>query len=178
MNISRLLSTKQRECILKNILFKQGEISVADLSRTLGISKGFVSRFCSILSQEKIIRKSKNKYIVIENLNVRILKILFNLKLFSGFNFGKFQGVTGGGIYGSCAKGENTEDSDIDIWLKIGKRKVEELAKLTGSLKKVSARISPLYLTEEKIEILKKEDQTFYNSILHGSIKLFGGDIV
>jgi predicted HTH domain antitoxin len=43
MNISKLLSSKERESILSVVLFKEGEISVADVSRTLGISKGFVS---------------------------------------------------------------------------------------------------------------------------------------
>ncbi|MFW6129472.1 MAG: nucleotidyltransferase domain-containing protein [Candidatus Aminicenantaceae bacterium] len=178
MNISKLLSTIERENILNDVLFNQGDISVADVSRSLNISKGFVSRFFSILSRERIIKKSRKKYVVIDNLKVRLLRILFNLKLFADFNFGKYPFVTGTGIYGSCAKGENTEESDIDIWVKIDKRDEEELAKLTGSLKRISGRISPLYLTKEKLDVLKKEDPPFYNSIVHGSIKLYGEDLV
>lgn len=178
MNISKLLSTRERENILNEVLFKQGQISVADVSRTLEISKGFVSKFFSFLAGEKIIKKSKKKYVVLDRLKVRSLRILFNLKLFADFNFGKYLFVAGAGIYGSCAKGENTEDSDIDIWVKIDKRDEEELAKLTGSLKRISGRISPLYLTKEKLEVLKKEDLPFFNSIMHGSIKLYGEDVV
>jgi len=49
---------------------------------------------------------------------------------------------------------------------------------VTGSLKKLSGRISPLYLSKEKLEVLKNEDLPFYSSIVHGSIKLYGEDIV
>lgn len=178
MNINKLLSSRERVNILNEVLLKQGEISVADVSRTLEISKGFVSKFFSFLAEEKIIKKSKKKYVVLDSLKARSLRILFNLKLFADFNFRKYSFVMGAGIYGSCAKGENSEDSDIDIWVKIDKRNEEELAKLTGSLKRISGRISPLYLSKEKIEVLQKEDLPFFNSIVHGSIKLYGEDVV
>ena len=178
MKISLLLCTKERERILNDVLFKQGEISVVDVSRRLKVSKGFVSKFFSVLSKERILKKSQNKYVVLANLNVRLLRILFNLKLFSGFNFGIYPFVRGAGIYGSCAKGENTEDSDIDIWIKIDKTDEQELAKLTGSLKKLSGRISPLYLSEEKLRVAREEDPIFYSSIAHGSIRLSGEEIV
>ena len=178
MNISIMLSTRERERVLNEVLLKQDNISVADVSRSLKVSKGFVSKFFSLLSKERILKKSKNKYVVLDSLKVRLLKILFNLQLFADFNFGKYPFVRGAGIYGSCAKGENTEDSDIDIWIKIDKKDEQELAKVTGSLKKLSGRISPLYLSKEKLEVLKNEDLPFYSSIVHGSIKLFGEDIV
>lgn len=178
MNISKLLSSRERESILNDVLFKQDYISVVDVSRSLNVSKGFVSRFFSLLSKEKILKKSKKKYLVLDNLKVRQLRILFNLRLFADFKFGKYPFVIGAGIYGSCAKGENTEDSDIDIWIKIYKKDERGLAKVTGSLKKLSGRISPLYLSKEKLEVLRKQDPPFYSSIVHGSIKLHGEDIV
>lgn len=178
MKINMLLSTRERERILNEVLYKEGEISVADVSRRLKVSKGFVSKFLSLLSKERILKKTKNKYVVLANIKVRLLKILFNLRLFADFNFGKYAIIRGVGIYGSCAKGENSEDSDIDIWIRIDKTDERELAKVTGSLKKLSGRISPIYLSEEKLEVLKKDDLPFYNSIVHGSIKLYGEDIV
>ncbi|UCC40799.1 MAG: nucleotidyltransferase domain-containing protein [Candidatus Aminicenantes bacterium] len=178
MNLSKLLSSRERELILNDVLFKQDYISVAKVSQSLKVSKGFVSRFFSLLAKEKILKKSKKKYFVLDNLKVRLLRILFNLRLFSDFKFGKYPFVRGAGIYGSCAKGENNEDSDIDIWIKIDKKDERELAKVTGSMKKLSARISPLYLSQEKLKVLRKEDPPFYRSIIHGSIKLYGENIV
>ena len=178
MKLSKLLSTEKREQILNEVLFKESEISVVNVSRNLNISKGFVSRYFSLLAEEKIVKKTKNKYKVNDSLDVRLLKILFNLKRFSKFNFKRFPFVSGVGLYGSCAKGENTEDSDIDIWIKIGERDEERLAKLTVRMKKISAKISFLYLTDEKLEVLKKEDPHFYNSLVYGNINIYGENIV
>lgn len=178
MNLSKLLSTKKRELILNEVLFKESEISVVDISRNLNISKGFVSRYLSLLSEQKIVKKVKNKYTVIYNLNVRLLKILFNLKRFSKFNFKRFPFITGVGLYGSCAKGENTEDSDIDIWIKISTRDEEKLAKLTALMKRTSEKTSLLYLTDEKLAVLKKEDPHFYNSLVYGTTIIYGENIV
>lgn len=178
MNVSKLLSTKERELILNDVILTEDEIGVVDVARRLKLSKGFVSKFFSFLSKERVLKKSKNKYVVLSNIKVKLLRILFNLQLFADFNFEKYPVIRGVGVYGSCAKGENTEDSDIDIWIKIDKTDERELAKVTGSLKKISGRISPLYLSDEKIEVLKKEDLPFYDSMVHGSIKLYGEDIV
>jgi predicted nucleotidyltransferase len=123
-------------------------------------------------------KKAKNKHTVTDNLNVRLLKILFNLKRFSKFNFKRLPFVTGVGMYGSCAKGENTEDSDIDIWIRISSRDEEKLATLTALLKKTSEKISLLYLTDEKLSVLKKEDPHFYNSLVHGTLIIHGENIV
>jgi len=65
---------------------------------------------------------------------VRTLRILFNLTQFTDLNFKKHVFIKGAGLYGSCAKGKNTEDSDIDIWIKIETRDEDKLAKLTGAL--------------------------------------------
>jgi predicted nucleotidyltransferase len=178
MKLSKLLSTEKRERILNEVLFKEGEISVVDISRNLNISKGFVSKYFSLLATQKIVKKIKNKYTVVDNLDVRLLKILFNLKRFSKFNFKRYRFVEGVGLYGSCAKGENTEDSDIDIWIKLSARDEDKLAKLTALLKKISEKTSPLYLTDEKLEVLKKEDPHFFNSLVYGSHIIHGENIV
>ena len=49
MNLSKLLSTKEREAVLAKILLKKGKVSVAEVARNLGISKGFVSRYLTML---------------------------------------------------------------------------------------------------------------------------------
>jgi predicted nucleotidyltransferase len=178
MNLSNLLSTKKRERILSEIIFKEEEISVIDIATKLKLSKGFVSKFFALLSKEKAIKRHKNKYFILDNLHVRLLKIIFNLKQFTNFNFKKYSFVLGAGLYGSCVKGENFEDSDIDIWIKVNTSNEKKLAELTGSLKRKFKRISPLYLTKEKIELLKNEDISFYYALALGSLILYGESIV
>jgi predicted nucleotidyltransferase len=178
MNLSTLLSTNKRESILAGILFKESEIGVAEVSRRLKMSKGFVSRFFTLLAKDNILKRKSGKYFISENLNVKIMRIVLSLKRFYYFDFNKYPFVSGAGLYGSSVKGENHEDSDFDIWIKISKRDEEKLARLTAELKNKFGRISPLYLTKEKLEALKKEDLPFYHSLVFGSIKLYGEDIV
>ncbi len=178
MNLSNLLSTEKREKILNEIIFKEDEISVIDVATKLKLSKGFVSKFFTLLSKVKVIKRHKNKYVILDNLHVRLLKIIFNLKQFTNFNFKKYSFVLGVGLYGSCVKGENFEDSDIDIWIKVNTNNEEKLAKLTSDLKRRFERISLLYLTKEKIELLENEDISFYYALALGSITLYGESIV
>ena len=77
-------------------------------------------------------------------------------------------------VAGSCAKGSNTEASDIDVWILVEGASERGLAELTRKLKAMDERIKPLYLTQDRIGALKKEDLTFYYSIYFGSIDIFG----
>lgn len=177
MDIPSLLSTKERVKILNNILYPLQLLSVNRTAQELGISKGLVSKFFHTLYKEKILKKTKNKFIVLDNLLTRSLKILLNLNSFDAFLFKKYPFLKSVGLYGSLARGENTRDSDIDLWLLIEKTKEEYLAGLTKELKKKYPKIKPLYLTEEKLKILKKEDVVFYYSLFFGSITLYGDGI-
>jgi predicted nucleotidyltransferase len=178
MNLSILLSTKEREAILAKILLKKGKVSVAEVARNLGISKGFVSRYLTILKKEKLLKKTNGDYFVDANLDVRLLRIIMSLKHFAQFDFTKYPFVTGVGIYGSCVKGENDEDSDIDLWIKISKRNEFALAELSTALKRKFENVSLLYLTDEKLKILEKEDVPFFHSLVFGSIRIYGEDLV
>lgn len=178
MNLKTCFSTSKRESILADILFKENEITVADVARRLKMSKGFVSRFFALLAKENILKKKSGKYFVSENLNVKLMRIVLSLKRFYYFDFKKYPFVSGAGLYGSSVKGENHEDSDFDTWIIISKRDEEKLARLTAELKNKFGRINPLYLTREKLKALKKEDLPFYHSLVFGSIKLYGEDLV
>jgi len=92
-----------------------------------------------------------------------------DIKIFKKFNF-----VESVGLYGSCAKGENSEDSDVDIWIKIKDVNDEKLATLTSLLNKKIKDIKPLFLTDNKIKKIKKDDEIFYHSLSFGSIIIYG----
>lgn len=178
MNLAELFSSEEREAVLAEILLKKGKISVAEVARNLGISKGFVSRYLAILKKEKILKKTNGDYFVEANLSVRLLRIVLSLKHFAQFDFRKYPFVSGVGIYGSCVKGENDEDSDIDLWIKISKRNELALAELSTALRKKFGNVSPLYLTDEKLKLLEKEDVPFFHSLVFGSLGIFGEDLV
>ena len=88
--------------------------------------------------------------------------------------FKKYHFIKSAGLYGSCAKGENTEDSDMDLWIRVEEVGEEKLAPLTIELNKKIKDMKILFLTDTKVEKIKKEDSLFYNALFFGSIILYG----
>lgn len=177
MNINRLFSTEERVRILESVLYKTSLLKVSDVAKELGLSKGLVSKFFDILTEEGISKKSGNKFVVRESLATRAIKILLNLKGFETSIFKRFEFIRGAGLYGSLVKGENTEGSDIDLWLLIDEAKDEDQARLTNELKRKYGNVRPLYLSKAKINALKNENPVFYYSLVFGSINIFGEGI-
>ncbi len=87
----------------------------------------------------------------------------------------KYPFVESVGLYGSCAKGDNREDSEIDLWVKIKEASEENQAVLISELRKKIKNVKTLLLTEEKLEKIK-EDHVFYNSLFFGSITVYGDE--
>lgn len=177
MNINKIFSTFQRVTILEKIIYSDSLVSVNKTAKDLRLSKGLISKFLNLLVSEKILKKRRAKFIVLDNSFVRAIKILLNINNINPSIFKKYPFIEALGIFGSCTKGTNKEDSDIDLWIKVKKTKEEELSELTNVLKRKSERIKPLFLTKEKIEVLKKEDTVFYHSLVFGSIIIYGEEI-
>lgn len=177
MNIYKILSSKERQGILEDILYKEKALRVNEVASRLNLSKGLVSGFFNLLATEGILRKDGNEFRVQDNLCVSAIKILLN---FTGFNpniFRKYKFVIGAGFFGSFVKGDNTEESDIDLYILIEDTTENNLAKITKELKKENSKINPLYLTQEKINDLNDNDPVFYHSLVFGSIRIYGKGI-
>lgn len=177
MNIQELFSTKERVKLLKFVIYKTKHLNVSKVSSELKLSKGLVSKFFDILVKEKILRRIRNNFLVQDNVNTKAIKLLLNLGSFDTKIFNKYQFVKSAGLYGSFVKGNNTEESDIDLWVLTEKTDEERVAKLTNELKRKYRYIKPLYLTKEKLKTLKKEDCVFYYSLVFGSIIIYGEEI-
>lgn len=177
MNINRIFSTKERIKILEKIIFKKNTIRVIELSKQLKLSKGLVSKYLQILMKEGIVSKIRGQMHVFESPSTKSARIFLTLNSVDWSVFKKFDFVKNAGIYGSSTKGTNNEDSDIDIWIRIGKADQHELAELTGILKKKDSRISVLFLTDEKIKIMKEKDSVFLHSLVFGTITLYGDEL-
>lgn len=177
MRLHELLSTKERLKILANILYKKDEINITEVAKEASVSKGLVSNFFRILTKEKILSRRKRRFRVNDNIKVKALKIFLNLYKIDENLFRKFEFVKGVGLYGSFVKGENSEDSDVDMWILVNKTDEENLAKLSRELKKRYGNVRPLYLTDEKLKALKEKDKVFYYSLIFGSISVYGEKI-
>lgn len=169
-----IFSTKDRINILKNIIYTNNPISVNLIAKNLKISKGLVSKYFAVLLRYGVTKKNNGKYIIVNSHITKAIKILLNVFNIDIKIFKKFDFVESVGLYGSCAKGENSEDSDVDIWIKIKDVNDEKLAALTSLLNKKIKNIKLLFLTDKKIEKIKKEDEIFYHSLAFGSIILYG----
>jgi predicted nucleotidyltransferase len=174
MNIHMLLSTKERVQILRAVLFKKGPVRVSDVSRETGLSKGLSSKVLDILASEGVLRRQARAYTVKDGPTTRGLRILLNLTPLDAGVFRKFPFVKGAGIYGSFARGDNTEESDIDLWVFVDEVGITALAGLTAALRETDDRISPYYLTDAKLERLMRENPPFYHSLYNGSILIWG----
>ena len=169
-----IFSTKERIKILKAVIFSDQPISVNIIATKLKISKGLVSKYLDVLLKKGITKKSNGKYIIVDSSITKAAKILLNIIGVDGGMFKKFDFVEAVGLYGSCANGENTDESDVDLWIKIKNVSDEKAASLTAQMNKKIRNVKPLFLTTKKIETMKKEDELFYHSLSFGSIVLYG----
>lgn len=174
INMKNIFSTNERIKILKAVIFSNKPIGVNTVASKLKVSKGLVSKYLFVLLKEGIVRKSKGKYIIVNSIVTRGIRILINLVNIDIKIFKKFDFVEAAGLYGSCSKGENTEDSDVDIWIKTKEISDEKAAPLTAEMNRKIRNARPLFLTTKKIEKMKKEDLLFYNSLSFGSIIIYG----
>lgn len=169
-----IFSTKERLKILKTVIFSVQPISVNVVAAGLKISKGLVSKYLDVLLREGIAKKSNGKYLIVNSPLTKAAKILLNIMGIDIGIFKKFDFVEAAGLYGSCAKGENTDESDVDLWVKIKDVSDEKAASLTATMNKKIKNIKLLFLTPKKIEKMKKDDALFYHSLSFGSIVLYG----
>ena len=169
-----IFSTEERIEILKATICKTTPISVNSIAAKLKLSKGLVSKYLDVLAKEGVVKKADGKYLVVDSALTKGIKVLLNIEQINLTLFKKFAFVEAVGLYGSCAKGENTEESDIDLWIKVKEVSDQKAASLTAVLRKIIKNVKPLLLTAKKIEKMKKEDELFYHSLAFGSIILYG----
>lgn len=169
-----IFSTKERIKILKAIVFTKESISVNKIANQLKLSKGLVSKYLDLLVKQGIAKRTNGKFLINDSALVKGIRILLNLWNININIFKKYQFVKSVGLYGSCAKGENSDESDVDLWIKIDEIDEEKLASLSSELRKRIKNVKILFLTNEKIEKMKKEDPMFYHSLVFGSITIYG----
>jgi len=173
--MENIFSTSERIRILDAVIYRQGSISVNSIAGELRLSKGLVSKYLDILAKDGILKRAGGKFIVVESAFGKGIKILLNIRKIPVSALKKYRFVKSAGIYGSCAKGENNEESDIDLWIRVDDVSEEKLARFSSDLNKRLEKLKILFLTDKKIEKLKKEDELFYHSLAFGSITIYGG---
>ena len=166
-----------KDSIIEYVLDRPRQrVRVTETARQLHISKGYVSKTIYGMRKEGLV---KGSFVNMADPYVRSLKVSINLHRIktSGVILEiRRLGVSGAGLYGSWANGTNTEDSDIDIWLKtsdkIGALELSRLSKKVGEVLKVRPQI--ITLDSEHIKRLRKNNEVFYFTLALSSIILVG----
>ncbi|MDI3488537.1 MAG: hypothetical protein PWR26_1254 [Methanosarcinales archaeon] len=172
-----LFKSEERLRILYYSLY-QRDFTVTQVSRETGVTKGLVSRYLNKLTEFGLLVKHGRVYRFGDSAMIRVIKLLLNLNKIDEDSL-KRDWIKGFGLFGSWAKGTNTDESDLDVWIKTETYPSEfELGKLQKKLREmVGTEVNLVVLTHQKIKELKEKDRPFYNSIVNDSIVLWGESI-
>lgn len=169
-----LFKTEERVEILRHVMFSSG-YTVSEVSRTIGINKGLVSRYLRYLEKQGLVQRDGRRYSPLDGALPRVVKLLLNLESIdlSSLNLGAAKGL---GLYGSWAKGTNRQDSDLDVWIRAEVQPSEnDLARLQRDLSlQTGSEVDLLVLTPKKLERIKREDPPFYSALITCPVTLKG----
>jgi len=172
-----LFKSTERLKILYYCLYRK-EFTVVQTSRETGVTKGLVSRYLNKLYKFDLLDRKDRTYFLKDSSKLRAIKLLLNLIKIDEHLL-KRDWIEGIGLFGSWAQGKNTNESDVDIWIKAKTYPVElELSKLQEKIKTMTeSEVNLVVLTTKKIKELKEKDKPFYNSLIKDAILLWGESI-
>ncbi len=147
---------------------------VRELSRNLGIGLGSASQSLRGLEEAGLVLKEKKGRLVIYRADMgnpllRQFKLLFTLieldPLISNIKEISSKII----VFGSTASGEDTQESDIDIFIAAeDKKKVSEL--IESFQKRVERKVSPIIMNTFEFRNLATKDKPLYERINMGKI--------
>ena len=165
--------TNPRQILLEFFLENPtGNFYESEARKRAGVSLGAANKYLKKLSRESILLRERKGRMNFYRLNrdlplIKQLKITHSLSLpqISRLrDIGKKLGL-GIYIYGSAARGEDAEDSDLDILL-IGNAKLAEIEKSISEIRKKSKkRIKLSIFTRVEWARMKKADPAFYERV-------------
>lgn len=151
---------------------------VRELASILPVSTGAASGYLRILEESGlVVSERKGRTLLfradIAHPLVREAKILATLIELSPLLSAKKEQVTRMILFGSCATGEDTAESDIDLYIEtLNRSEVSEILNRFGTT--VSRKISPVILSPEEARQLPVRDRPFFERIRTG--KLLAGE--
>ncbi len=162
-----IMNKKSPLTVLNFLIQQKDELHTRDIARKTGLSLGFVSRILNELTKQELIlltRKGRMKFYrsnsahpLIKQLKV-LLTIYFIMPLIKSLGPITRRMI----LFGSCARGENSPDSDIDLFVLTSN--AQEVRKKIFRYQKVM----PIIMTSEEFLNLQNKDISLYEQIMHG----------
>ena len=174
--LSYLFSTPERVKILEQVLFND-DLTNGEIAMRTGVNKGLISVYLRELVNKGLLIKRGSKYRPSDSHVARHVKILMNLIAIRSWNIDTTE-ILSMGIFGSWATGENTSQSDLDLWIMLEKIDNSTIGEILSAISRNSG-IEPdlLVLTPEKWNTIRNNDPPFYTSITRNGIKIHGDDL-
>jgi len=180
--LTKLFTSKARVKLLKVLLFSGKSFHLRELARVAGVSPPYASEELANLAKAGIVTEEKRANLKIYAINDRCpflpeLRTLFLKTDYLGDIVRKE--LTGKAryalIYGSFARGDERETSDIDL-LVISEIKEDDLLRLTRALEKKTNR-EVNYILWNDSAFKEKHNNALLRTILsEGFIMLIGGE--
>ncbi len=147
---------------------------VREISRNLSLSLGSASQSLRTLEEAGLVSKKHRGRLVIyranmQNFLLREFKILFTLLEIDPFILNLKKVSSRIILFGSCAAGEDTIDSDIDIFIESDNKR--EVAMLHDRYQEdIPRKISPVILNSSEFRNLEIKDRPLYERINMGKV--------
>lgn len=176
--IERLFTSKNRVKILEFLLFKKDETYIREISNELKMPVSAVKREIDNLILIGLIKKVNNKIYINEQCNfISDIKNIFIKTESIFYPISKIliqQNIKFALIFGSFAKGEFKQDSDVDLLI-IGNIKLSELYKLLKPVEnQIQRDINPVVWTINNLR--KERNSGFIKDIFKKKILMLIGD--
>lgn len=156
------------------------EVYIRKLAKKLNISPSATKKYADILIKEGLIldeRRANLRYLKsnVNNLFYKYLKISYNIKELSKSGLVEFirnntANTTSIILFGSLAKGDNDDKSDVDITV-IGKQKDLDLHEFEN---KLNREITIHFFSWSEWNEKAKKDHPFYYEVINNGIPLYG----
>lgn len=143
-----------------------------EIARMLGISVGKTNQVLKALEPEEIVLKERKGKMTLYRYNLhnpaaRYLKIIFTLTELNELVKQLRRASKKIILFGSCAEGTDTAESDIDLLILTGdKEKARKI--IAPTRKKLSRRVAPILLTPLEFSQLKDKDRPLHEQVSRG----------
>ena len=167
-----------KEAILRHFFEEPNKwFHVREMARILKLNPTTVSKYLNALYKKgMLIKKLERKHLLFkadtENSSYKDAKIYYNIKLIRECGLIDYldkelhspQAIV---LFGSCAKGENDKNSDIDLFIIANIKKSLNLTKFE---EKIKAKIQLFIKNKEEFLDLQNSNKNLINSIINGII--------
>lgn len=150
----------------------QAQFHVRELARSLGYDPAMISRNLKQMEEAGLVTREERGNLVLyraamENVLLRQMKVWLSLLEIQDLTRELDTVATGVILYGSCARGEDTQESDIDLFIEAtDKERVEEI--LGTYREKIPRELSAIINTPDESYRLKSENRVLYENIQRG----------